>query len=135
MMRYLLDTNICIALLKNKYGVREAIIKAKPWNCCVSEITLAELYFGAEYSDQPRERLKDVDFIVSHFSVMPIIDALPIYGKTKATLWKQGTPIDEFDLLIGSTAIANDLVMVTENVKHLGKIPDIKIENWINRDL
>ena len=51
---YLLDTNICISMLKNKYGVREAILKAKAENCYVSEITLGELYFGASFSDNKK---------------------------------------------------------------------------------
>ena len=67
---YLLDTNICISMLKNKYGVREAILKAKAENCYVSEITLGELYFGASFSDNKKERLKDVAFIVDRFKVI-----------------------------------------------------------------
>ena len=63
---YLLDTNICISMLKNKYGVREAILKAKAENCYVSEITLGELYFGASFSDNKKERF-------SHFSVKSVL--------------------------------------------------------------
>lgn len=55
---YLLDTNICISMLKNKYGVREAILKAKAENCYVSEITLGELYFGASFSDNKKRTFK-----------------------------------------------------------------------------
>ena len=67
--KYLLDTNICISMLKNKYGVRETILKVKPENCYVSEITLGELYFGASFSNNKEERLKDVAFIINHFKV------------------------------------------------------------------
>ena len=58
---YLLDTNICISMLKNKYGVREAILKAKAENCYVSEITLGELYFGASFSDNGVDRDNGLD--------------------------------------------------------------------------
>ena len=132
-MKYLLDTNICISLLKNQYGIREAILNVKVRNCFVSEITIAELYYGASKSNNREERVKDVDFIVSHFGIVPIFRALPLYGDLKAKLEKDGNRIDDFDILIGSTAIANGMVMVTDNIKHLGRLPGIKIENWTNR--
>lgn len=132
-MKYLLDTNICISLLKNKYGIRDAILKAKTKNCYVSEITIAELYYGASKSNNPQERAKDVDFIVSHFGIVPIFRALPLYGELKAKLEFEGNRIDDFDILIGTTAIVNGMVMVTDNIKHLGRLPGIKVENWTNR--
>ena len=130
---YLLDTNICISMLKNKYGVREAILRIKPQNCFVSEITLAELYFGASNSNNRDARLKDVAFVINHFRIIEISETLPLYGDLKAELRKKGTPIDDFDLLIGSAAIANNLVMVTDNIKHLCKLPGIVVENWTER--
>ena len=87
-MKYLLDTNICISLLKNQYGIREAILNVKVRNCFVSEITIAELYYGASKSNNREERVKDVDFIVSHFGIVPIFRALPLYGDLKAKLEK-----------------------------------------------
>ncbi len=130
---YLLDTNICISLLKNKYGVRETIKKVQPVNCFVSEITLGELYFGAAFSNNKEERLKDVSFIVNHFKIIPITDALPLFGDVKAELKRKGLLIDDFDILIGCSAIINNMVMVTDNVKHLERLPDIIIENWTKR--
>lgn len=130
---YLLDTNICISLLKNKYGIREAIKKVQPINCFVSEITLGELYFGAAFSNNKEERLKDVSFIVNHFKIIPITDALPLFGDIKADLKRKGLLIDDFDILIGCSAIINNMVMVTDNVKHLERLPNIMIENWTKR--
>lgn len=130
---YLLDTNICISLLKNKYGVRETIKKVQPVNCFVSEITLGELYFGAAFSNNKEERLKDVSFIVNHFKIIPITDALPLFGDVKAELKRKGLLIDDFDILIGCSAIINNMIMVTDNVKHLERLPDIIIENWTKR--
>jgi len=131
--KYLLDTNICIFLLKNKYGIRESVIKANPENCFVSEITIAELYYGASKSCMKRERLKDVDFIVEKFTILPIYPVLPLFGDIRARLEDNGKRIDDFDLLIGATAIHNKLVMVSDNIKHLARLPDIKIENWVIR--
>lgn len=95
------------------YGIREAILRAKAKNCFVSEITIAELYYGASKSNNREERVKDVDFIVSHFSIVPIFRALPLYGDLKAKLEKEGSRIDDFDILIGTSAIVNGMVMVT----------------------
>ena len=129
---YLLDTNICIFLLKNQCGIREAVIKAKPSNCYVSEITIAELYFGASKSNQKMERLKDVDFIVRKFKILPIFPSLPIYADIRAELEEKGKRLDDFDLLIGAAALHNKMTVVTDNTKHLGRIPNIQIENWVN---
>jgi len=131
--KYLLDTNICISLLKGKYGIRETVIKVGPENCFISEISVAELYYGASKSNRKEERLKDVEFLMSKFEVLPIYPSLPLYGDIKAKLEQQGRRIDDFDILIGVTAIVNDLIMVTDNVRHLSRIQHIRIENWTDR--
>ena len=132
--KFLLDTNICISLLKNKYGIRETVIKMKPENCYISEITIAELYYGASKSNNKKERLKDVDFITDRFEVLPIFPTLPLFGSLKTKLEQTGQRIDDFDILIGATAITNKLIMVSDNVKHLGRLPNIKIKNWTIRE-
>lgn len=131
--QYLLDTNICIFMLKNKYNIREAVIKAKPQNCFVSEITIAELYYGASKSNNKTERLKDVDFIVQRFKILPIYPALPLFGDIRAELEKEGNRVDDFDILIGATAIQNKMIVISDNVKHIGRLPNAKIENWVVR--
>ena len=132
---YLLDTNICISMLKNQHDVREAILKVKPENCYVSEITLGELYFGASFSNNKEERLKDVAFVIDHFKVIPVSETLPLFGDIKADLRREGKLIDEFDILIGCAAILNHLTIVTDNIKHLGRLPGIIVENWTNRSI
>ncbi|MBR1466220.1 MAG: type II toxin-antitoxin system VapC family toxin [Bacteroidaceae bacterium] len=131
---FLLDTNICIFLLKNKYKVREKIVEVGTDRCFVSEISLAELYYGASKSDRKTERLKDVEFIENIFQILPVYPVLHLYGDNKIFLEREGKRIDDFDLLIGTTAVANKLVMVTDNVSHLERIPNIQIENWIIRN-
>ena len=130
---YLLDTNICIFLLKNKYGIRERIQKVGQEHCCISVITLAELYYGAAKSDRKEERLKDVELISRNFIVLPIDNVIETYGINKAHLESKGMSIDDFDLLIGSTAINYNLIMVTENSRHFERIPNIRLENWVVR--
>ena len=133
MKQYLLDTNICVYLLKNQHGIAERIDKIGRRNCFISDITLAELYYGAANSGYKEKKMKGVKFIEEYFNILPVHDVLEQYGDSKAFLKSKGLLIDDFDILIGATAVVNDLVMVTENVKHLSRIPNISIENWIER--
>ena len=131
--KYLLDTNTCIEILKDTHNIRNIVRQKGIANCFVSEITLAELYFGAFNSNNPQQRIKDVDFIADHFEIIPIFDSLSLYGETKTLLKKQGNLIDDFDILIGCSAVCHNMIMVSDNVKHLSRIPGIKLENWVER--
>lgn len=131
---YLLDTNICIYLLKGRYDIAERLSSLDGVRVCISEITLAELYYGASKSERKEEQIHDVHVIADMFEVLPISDSLELYGDDRYLLEKQGLRIDDFDLLIGTTAIVHDLVVVTENIKHLGRIPQVQVENWIEKD-
>lgn len=133
MKRYLLDTNICIFYLQNKYKVVEKLEKAGRKNCYISEITVAELLYGAACSINPEKHLQEIREFISKFDILYIYPTLTAFAQIKAALRKQGLLIDDFDLLIGTTAIVNDVIMVTENQKHLSRIPQIEIENWVER--
>lgn len=134
MKRYLLDTNICVHFMRRKFGVAEHIGKVGWECCCISEITVAELLFGAERSNHVEKNLQLVADFCQDIEVTPLSSALHCYARTKAFLYAQGTPIEDLDLFIGCTAVANQMVMVTENKKHLERIPDIEIENWVHRE-
>ena len=133
MEKYLLDTNICIFLLKGKYDLNIKLKQVGLQNCYISEITLAELKFGAECSNWISENTAIVDGFAQDLTIVPIFNSLNIYAKEKARLRKSGKILDDFDLLIGATAIANNLILVTENEKHLERISKIHIENWVIR--
>jgi tRNA(fMet)-specific endonuclease VapC len=130
--KYLLDTNICIFFLQGKYGVKEKIQEAGRKNCYISEITIAELLYGATYSNSEKHR-HDVEILLESLTVVPIYDSLPTYATTKAYLRREGQMIEEFDMLIGSSAVHHGYVMVTENVDHFERIPGIEIECWVTR--
>lgn len=130
--KYLLDTNICIFFLQGKYGVKEKIQKAGRKNCYISEITIAELLYGAAYSNSEKHR-HDVEILLESLTVVSIYDSLPTYATTKAYLRREGQMIEEFDMLIGSSAVHHGYVMVTENVDHFKRIPGIEIECWVTR--
>ena len=133
MEKYLLDTNICIFLFKGKYGINEKLKQIGLENCCISEVTLAELKYGAECSERIAENLHMIDDLAKEVAIVPIFNALGIYAKEKAKLRKAGKLVDDFDILIGATAVANNLILVSENEKHLARISKVKIENWIKR--
>ena len=132
-MKYLLDSNICIHFLRGKYNIIEKLNEVGIDNCAISEITLAELVFGAEKSDNPKKNHKLIEKFIGQLSILPIIDAIQTYGKEKARLQSEGKMISDFDLLIGCTSIENDLIMVTENIKEFDRIKGIRIENWVKR--
>ena len=103
-------------------------------NCFISEITVAELRFGAENSDNPAKSHKAVDAFLNGLSIIPIFGSIRRYAKEKVRLRKLGKPVhDEFDLIIGVTAIENKLTLVTDNVKDFERLEGIKIENWLKR--
>lgn len=129
-MKYLLDTDICIFFLQGKYSIKDKIQKAGIDNCFVSEITILELKFGAAHSSNFKKHTEEVEQMESIFSVLPIYEAFDFFAKEKSRLKKNGILIPDFDLLIGSTAVINDLIMVTNNERHLQRIEGIKIENW-----
>jgi tRNA(fMet)-specific endonuclease VapC len=132
-MKYLLDTNICIHFFRGLFELDKKFSEIGIENCAISEITLAELVYGAEYSSNPENNHKLIEDFSDKISILPIIESIHRYGKEKARLRKKGELISDFDLLIGATSIEHELVMVTENTKEFSRISNIKIENWIKR--
>ena len=130
-MQYLLDTNICVFHLRGKLDLEKIIEEKGQENCFISEITVLELRFGAENSDNPQRHHEAVDDFLGELTIIPISSCVKLYAKEKVRLRKTGKPInDEFDLLIGVTAVENKLTLVTDNIKDFEKLKGIKIENW-----
>ncbi|MFV0554755.1 MAG: type II toxin-antitoxin system VapC family toxin [Mangrovibacterium sp.] len=132
-MKYLLDSNICIHFFKGKFGLADKLLEVGMEECAISEITLAELVYGAECSQNPIKNHQLISQFVAHLAILPISDMIHLYGSEKSRLRKKGTLISDFDLLIGCTAVEMNLIMVTENVREFERIADIKIENWVIR--
>jgi len=130
LIKYLLDTNICIYYIKGLYDLDRKFEAVGPENCFISEITVAELKFGVENSKYPEKNRKVLTTFLNGIKIIPIYNSLDNYAREKARLKNSGLTIDEFDLLIGSTAVTNNLVVVTNNRKHFGRITNIKLENW-----
>lgn len=136
MSQFLLDTNICVHLLKNEYGIKEKIAQVGTKSCFLSEITLAELLYGIENSapTKRKENVERFESLRSLFSgrTLPISNVLYEYARQKANVRRIGRPVGEFDLLIGATSIVHGLTLVTRNTKDFQNLDRIQLENWID---
>ncbi len=131
-MDYLLDTNICIHYFKGQFELKNKIEQIGFQKFSISEITLAELIYGAEKSQNKTQNIKVVENFAEMITVIPIFDSIRIYGKEKARLKLKGTIISDLDLFIGATAILHDMILVTRNVGEFERMENIRIENWID---
>lgn len=131
--KYILDSNICIHLLRNRKEIVDAIIRVGWNNCCISELTVVELYYGAECSSNPEQNRLKIDSFIADIEILPFNFCIKEFCRQKARLRSMGMLIEDFDLFIGSTAIATGYTLVTENVKHLSRLQGIVIENWVER--
>lgn len=128
---FLFDTNICIYHMKGKYFLQEKFENVLRESRFISEITLAELKFGIYNSLNPSANSSVLKDFLTGVNILPVSPTLDFYAQEKARLRKLGTPIDEFDLLIGACAVVNDLCLVTNNESHFLRIKGITIENWV----
>lgn len=130
MTKFLLDTNICIYLLKGQFNIHTKIANAGIENCFISEITVAELKYGVEKSQQKEKNSKALKALLELFVVVPIYASLDVYASEKARLKLLGRLVDDFDLLIGATAIAHNFTLVTRNTTDFSRLEGIEMEDW-----
>lgn len=131
-MKYLLDTNICIYIIKKKpEAVVKKFTKLRPGSVAISSITLSELYFGVVKSSRPNENMIALQEFISPMIVLDFTDQDALfYGKIRAELEKKGKPIGAMDLLIAAIAKSRELVLVSNNLREFSRIADLKVENW-----
>ena len=128
---YLLDTNIIIYSLKGNQTVQENLQMRRNDSLCVSVISLMELYYGAYKSQRVESNLAKVKTIEKTLKVIQAGEEIvELFGMLKAQLEAKGQSIDDFDLVIASTALAHNLILVTNNIRHFQKIEGLKLENW-----
>ena len=132
-MLYLLDTNTCIYFLnRSSERIVSQFKKYSPSEILLSSITVAELFYGAEKSKARKKNWAVVEEFVSNFNIVPFDEkSCQTYAKTRASLEKSGLPIGPMDLLIASISIANNYILVTNNIKEFKRIKGIKLENWV----
>ena len=132
MLKYLLDTNIVIYVIKQRPVEALEIFNRHQGRMAISSITLAELVHGAEKSSDVSRNMAVVEDFVSRLAVLAYDDkAAWQYGNIRATLEKVGQPIGVNDLHIAAHARSNGLTLVTNNLREFEKVPGLLLENWV----
>lgn len=132
MLKYLLDTNIVIYVIKRRPLAVLSVFNRHHGRMAISAITLAELMHGAEKSSDPVRNLAVVEDFCSRLEVLPYdMAAAAHYGNIRAVLEQQGTPIGVNDLYIAGQARSRGLVLVTHNLREFQRVPGLLLENWV----
>lgn len=132
MLKYLLDTNIVIYVLKRRPVVVLAVFNTNASRMAISSITLSELMYGAEKSPNVNRNLEAIEEFVSHLDVLPYdAKASQHCGQIKATLERKGEIIGENDIHIAAHAISQGLILVSNNLKEFNRVPNLALENWV----
>lgn len=137
MITYMLDTNICIYIIKRKPGqVIERLRQSQIPEIGISSITLSELEYGAAKSERPKQNKISLLEFLAPLEVIPYDDeAAQEYGKIRTYLELQGTSIGSMDMLIAAHAMSLDCTLVTNNEREFSRVPSLKIENWVGQPL
>jgi tRNA(fMet)-specific endonuclease VapC len=131
-MKYMLDTNICIYIIKQKPAVvLERFKQSDISDISISSITLSELFYGVSKSPKPEQNLMALTQFVAPLDILPFGgEAAQYYGELRAHLEKQGTPIGSLDMLIAAHALSIAGILVTNNEKEFKRVLNLNIENW-----
>lgn len=133
-MKYILDTNICIYIIKKKpLKVIEKFKQYPLGNIGISSITMAELHFGVQKSSMPERNLNAINQFILPLEVFEFdMKASIEYGFIRSDLEKRGTPIGPLDTLIAAHVKSLNFTLVTNNVKEFDRIGNLKIANWLD---
>lgn len=132
-MKYILDTNICIYLIKKKpSSVFDNLLQMEPGDIGISSITVAELEYGVQKSKQAEKNREALVLFIAPFEVIQFDQtAAKEYGIIRTGLERKGKPIGAYDLLIAAQARDRGLILVTNNTREFKRIPNLLIENWV----
>ena len=132
-MRYMLDTNICIYVIKHKpETVFQKLQNTNPEDVCISSVTYAELVHGVEKSAAVEKNRLALSMLLANMEILDFdVDAADCYGKIRAVLEKKGTPIGPLDMMIAAHAQSLGYTVVTNNVKEFSRVSALRIENWM----
>lgn len=133
MIHYLLDTNICIYIIKRKQeSVFARFRELQPGTVGISSITMAEMQYGIEKSSKPDQNQKALHQFLLPLEIMGFDSLAAVeYGKIRASLEKNGMPIGSLDMLIAAHAKSLGAVLVTNNMKEFERVTDLNVENWV----
>ncbi|MDL2216333.1 type II toxin-antitoxin system VapC family toxin [Desulfovibrio sp. OttesenSCG-928-M14] len=133
-MRILLDTNICIYMIKNRPpAVRKHFEQFVPGDIAISSITVAELQYRVKKSADTKKNALALEAFLLPLAIASFdTESALVYGKIRAELERQGKPIGSMDMLIAAQAIAQDLTLITHNLKEFDRVPGLRCETWVN---
>lgn len=134
MKGFILDTDTWIEFFKHRGGVDKHIAETPADQIFASEITIAELTFGALHSKNVERHLKEPKEIEETFTILPLGDWIQDYSEIRHVLVSKGLVVGDFDIMIGATARRLDLTVVTHNMKHFRKMPGVKCVDWVNEN-
>ena len=129
----LLDTNICVFLMKNKYpAATQKLLNSDPSEIAISSITLFELEYGAAKSQWPEKNRNNVKLFLAPFTIIPFDsnDAITA-GEIRQILEKAGTPIGPYDVQIAAQGLARGYTVVTHNTIEFSRVPNLQFIDWI----
>ncbi len=130
---YLLDTNICISLMRNQYPkMTDKILSMDPSLLMISSITVFELEYGVAKSQQKERTQAQLAMFLSAFTILPFDagDAIAA-GRIRGELAKKGTPIGPYDLQIAAQGLSRKLTVVTHNIDEFSRVQDLQVEDWV----
>ena len=131
MLKYLLDTNIVIYVIKNRPQALRERFAAHQGRMALSSVSLMELVFGAEKSAQPERNMRDIEGFVARLDVLSFADAAALHaGQIRADLVKKGTPIGPYDQMIAGHARSEGLILVTNNMAEFQRVSGLRLESW-----
>lgn len=132
-MNYLLDTNICIYLIKRKPPeVLQRFLQLQPGSVFISSVTTSELYYGAQKSQRVQTNLEALNNFLLPFRIVDYDESASfLYGELRADLEKRGQPIGLLDMMIAAHALSLDVPLVTNNTKEFERVKGLKLENWV----
>jgi tRNA(fMet)-specific endonuclease VapC len=135
MLQYMLDTDMCIYVIKNRRaGLRERFNRVAE-QLCISSITLGELLYGAEKSTRCLENIQVINDFAARLDVLAFAaKAAAHYGQIRAELERAGMPCGSHDMRIGGHARSEGLIVVTNNVREFLRMPGLRVENWVGQD-
>jgi tRNA(fMet)-specific endonuclease VapC len=130
----MLDTNICIYVLKNRPPEIRELFNLRVEHLCLSPVSVAELLFGAETSQQPERNLAVVENFTARLTIPPFDEqAAGHNGNIRADLEAQGQTIGPYDLMIAGHARSRGLVLVTNNRREFDRVSGLRVENWLDQ--
>ncbi len=130
---FLLDTNICILLMKNKYpAATQKLLSSDPKDISISSITVYELEYGAAKSKWPERNRNNVSLFLAPFTIIPFDggDAI-VAGEIRQLLEKLGTPIGPYDVQIAAQGLARGFTVVTHNIGEFSRVPNLQVIDWV----